>query len=150
MMSMSIMLLFMNHPLTVGLMLMIQTIMTSLITGMLSKFWFSYILFMIMVGGLMVMFIYMTSISSNKKFKFSWKLSIFMAPVMMIILVVMIIMDYMETLMMSQKSELETNILKYIEYPMNSIMIMMMIYMLLALIAIVKITQTNWGPLRQK
>ena len=49
-----------------GLTLLIQTILVSIISGLITKtFWFSYILFLVFLGGILVLFIYVTSLASN-------------------------------------------------------------------------------------
>nr|QNV11699.1 NADH dehydrogenase subunit 6 [Rhamphomyia barbata] len=68
----------MNHPLAMGLMLLMQTFLICLITGLMTKsFWFSYILFLIFLGGMLVLFIYVTSLASNEMFSMSMNLMIF-------------------------------------------------------------------------
>jgi len=63
-----------KHPLAMGLILLIQTIFICLLRGLLIKsFWFSYILFLIFIGGILVLFIYVTSLASNEIFSFSIK-----------------------------------------------------------------------------
>nr|YP_009172214.1 NADH dehydrogenase subunit 6 [Kamimuria chungnanshana]ALF36423.1 NADH dehydrogenase subunit 6 [Kamimuria chungnanshana] len=62
----------MNHPLAMGLMLLLQTLLVTLITGFMTQsFWFSYILFLVFLGGLLVLFIYVTSLASNEMFTLS-------------------------------------------------------------------------------
>nr|YP_010574719.1 NADH dehydrogenase subunit 6 [Triopha modesta]UZI00290.1 NADH dehydrogenase subunit 6 [Triopha modesta] len=41
------------------------------VISLFSSFWFSYVLFLVYVGGLLVMFIYICLVSSNYPFKFS-------------------------------------------------------------------------------
>ena len=63
------------HPLAIGLISLIQSLLICLITGLISKrFWFSYILFLIFLGGILVLFIYVTSLASNEIFTISVKL----------------------------------------------------------------------------
>nr|AGO50137.1 NADH dehydrogenase subunit 6 [Kamimuria wangi] len=62
----------MNHPLAMGLMLLLQLFLVTLITGFMTQsFWFSYILFLVFLGGLLVLFIYVTSLASNEMFTLS-------------------------------------------------------------------------------
>nr|YP_009050250.1 NADH dehydrogenase subunit 6 [Lygus hesperus]AHA82390.1 NADH dehydrogenase subunit 6 [Lygus hesperus]ANT45833.1 NADH dehydrogenase subunit 6 [Lygus pratensis] len=69
MLSMSFMMIMMKHPLSMGILLIIQTLLTSMMTGMLmNTFWMSYILLISMLSGMLVLFIYMSSIASNEKF----------------------------------------------------------------------------------
>jgi NADH-ubiquinone oxidoreductase chain 6 len=64
-----------KHPLAIGLILLIQTTIVCLIRGTIyRRFWFSYILFIIMIGGMLVLFIYITSLTSNEIFSPSNKI----------------------------------------------------------------------------
>jgi NADH-ubiquinone oxidoreductase chain 6 len=57
-----------------GLVLLIQTLIVALLTGVLaSSFWFSYILFLVFLGGMLVLFIYVTRLASNEMFSISAK-----------------------------------------------------------------------------
>nr|YP_010166709.1 NADH dehydrogenase subunit 6 [Nectoporus subrotundus]QRV62800.1 NADH dehydrogenase subunit 6 [Nectoporus subrotundus] len=163
--SLTIMFMFLNHPLSMGLTLMIQTIMVALITGFYSySLWFSYILFLIMVGGMLVLFMYMTSLASNEKFKLSNKLLTFMLILSLTYMFMMLVMDMNFVNFMSKNPnmiELINNLNMLKNENMNSlkmmynepnfiITIMMINYLLLTLVAVVKITKSNRGPLRQK
>nr|WNV22594.1 NADH dehydrogenase subunit 6 [Psylliodes dulcamarae] len=155
----SLLFIYMKHPLSCGLILLMQTILTSLMTGMMNyNFWYSYIFFLIMVGGMLILFIYMTSIASNEKFKFSKKLMM-MIMMIMIIITMMLPMDLfyfnyffniqdMKTMNLIFNNDMSLK--KYFNYPNFNMMFMMIIYMFVTLIAIVKITNNSYGPLRQK
>nr|YP_009763125.1 NADH dehydrogenase subunit 6 [Cryptalaus larvatus]QIR63637.1 NADH dehydrogenase subunit 6 [Cryptalaus larvatus] len=157
---MSVTFMFMNHPLSMGLILLIQTTLIAMITGLMShNFWFSYILFMIMIGGMLVLFIYMTSVASNEKFMFSNKISILLFVTITTTTLIMLISDQFILYQNSVNMDLmnsSTNVTyylsmsKYLNFPLNSWMISLIIYLLLALIAVVKITNITYGPLRQK
>nr|QNP10094.1 NADH dehydrogenase subunit 6 [Ochthebius pilosus] len=147
--------LFMIHPLSMGMILLLQTIMITMITGFLnSNFWFSYILFLIMIGGMLVLFIYMTSIASNEKFKFNNKLMI-MTMMMLIIMMLLMMTDKFNFIMnnFDYNNYFNSNYLmlnKFYNTPSNLIMFMMIMYLFITLIAVVKITNFKLGPLRQK
>nr|QGA73987.1 NADH dehydrogenase subunit 6 [Chrysomela populi] len=155
----SIMIMFLSHPLSLGMILLMQTIMTSLITGMLNtNYWFSYILFLIMIGGMLILFIYMTSIASNEKFKFSYKL-ILMFTLFIIIMTMLLFTDFYyfnmkvnfsDQMNQNNLSNFKLSMNKYMNYPQNLIMFMMIMYLLITLIMVVKITSMHYGPLRQK
>nr|YP_010411505.1 NADH dehydrogenase subunit 6 [Pissodes yunnanensis]URP30506.1 NADH dehydrogenase subunit 6 [Pissodes yunnanensis] len=155
----SMIFIFLNHPLSLGCVLLLQTILISLSTGFLYyNFWFSYILFMIMIGGMLIMFIYMTSIASNEKFSLPKNLIIFTSLLGMIFLLIIISQDNfyskflsMNFMNMSQSIKLiNLTLNKYYNYPNMQIMIILMIYLFITLIAIVKITNKSPGTLRQK
>nr|QRV62471.1 NADH dehydrogenase subunit 6 [Hydroporus dobrogeanus complex sp. IBE<ESP> AV49] len=161
----SMIFLFMNHPMSMGLILMIQTILIILITGLYSySFWFSYILFLVMIGGMLILFMYMTSLASNEKFKISKNMIILMIIMIIMIFFTMFINDLMimeyiqkNSNMLSSLNNLmlfkNENILSlYMLYnnPNFMINILMINYLLITLIAVVKITKSSSGPLRQK
>nr|YP_009629421.1 NADH dehydrogenase subunit 6 [Sogatella vibix]AVV32052.1 NADH dehydrogenase subunit 6 [Sogatella vibix] len=84
----ALMSIWMNHPISLGSLLMIQSMSTSIFTIILTKnSWYSMILFITFSSGLMIMFMYMSSISSNEKFSWSMKLSMFIVFSLMTILV---------------------------------------------------------------
>nr|YP_010121900.1 NADH dehydrogenase subunit 6 [Necrodes littoralis]QRF92667.1 NADH dehydrogenase subunit 6 [Necrodes littoralis] len=160
MMMMSLMLsftfIFMSHPLSMGLILLSQTILIALISGIISmNFWFSYILFLIMIGGMLVLFIYMTSVASNEKFKFSILITIMNLSIMILFLPLNFIdnmLIYANNLNMENimNEEIFLSLSKFFNYPSSIILMMMIIYLFITLIAVVKITNISYGPLRQK
>nr|AFU50291.1 NADH dehydrogenase subunit 6 [Disteniazteca fimbriata] len=151
--------MFMNHPLSFGMILLMQTIMVAIITGYLYlNFWFSYIIFLIMIGGMLVLFMYMTSIASNEKFKMSYSLYFYI--IFTISMFTMISMVNETVLNLNFKVEEMTQsifmmknnftLIKYFNFPHNLIYILMIIYLFITLIMVVKITNIKYGPLRQK
>nr|YP_010730241.1 NADH dehydrogenase subunit 6 [Biomeigenia flava]WEG23056.1 NADH dehydrogenase subunit 6 [Biomeigenia flava] len=152
--------MFMKHPLMMGLMLLIQTMFICLMTGLITKtFWFSYILFLVFIGGMLVLFIYIISLASNEMFSFSLKLMIYsllMFTMMMLIFYMMkkkfffyknleiLSINYLNSYIM----ENSLSINKLYNYPTNLLTILLMNYLLITLIAVVKITKLFKGPLR--
>nr|YP_010464337.1 NADH dehydrogenase subunit 6 [Opatrum subaratum]UUL71714.1 NADH dehydrogenase subunit 6 [Opatrum subaratum] len=150
----SILFVTMNHPLSAGMILLLNTIMISLITGNLNQnFWFSYILFLIMIGGMLILFMYMTSIASNEKFKMNFSITtvIFLIPMTMWIINSSIksTIKNNETIMLNEQINMNTSLIKYINIPLSGTLVFLMIYLLLALIATVKITSFKQGSIRQ-
>nr|YP_010414759.1 NADH dehydrogenase subunit 6 [Hybos grossipes]URT60159.1 NADH dehydrogenase subunit 6 [Hybos grossipes] len=158
----SICFLQMNHPLAMGLILLIQTLFICLMTGILTKtFWFSYVLFLIFLGGMLILFIYVTSLASNEMFSLSMKLMISSLSIFFILNFMTIFMDktllisflpnneMMEnTVMNSLIQENTLNLNKLYNFPSNMITLLLINYLLITLIAIVKITNIFYGPLR--
>nr|AEP27708.1 NADH dehydrogenase subunit 6 [Platystomos albinus]ARH54582.1 NADH dehydrogenase subunit 6 [Platystomos albinus] len=149
----SIMFIFLNHPLSLGFTLLIQTILIALFSGLMnSNFWFSYILFLILIGGMMILFIYMTSIASNEKFSFNFNITL----IFIIILFTVMVIDWNVNFLTIQNfpmnyssSSLDLSLNKYIN-SYNIITFNLIInYLLITLIAVVNITKLMSGPLRQ-
>nr|QCC25594.1 NADH dehydrogenase subunit 6 [Bactrocera dorsalis] len=153
----------MNHPLAMGLMLLIQTLQICLITGLMAKsFWFSYVLFLIFLGGMLVLFIYVTSLASNEMFSLSMKLTTICMMIMLTTTLIAAFLDKMSTSSFIQNLEMQPlynfnltvsenslSLYKLYNYPTNFITILLMNYLLITLIAVVKITKLFYGPLRQ-
>nr|AVN67872.1 NADH dehydrogenase subunit 6 [Therea petiveriana] len=144
----------MNHPLAIGLMLLTQTTILCLISGLMSQtFWFPYILFLIFLGGMLVLFIYTTSLASNEMFNLSTKM-ILINILMMIMLMLMLNLEMpqnnLDTINFAQLTENVNTLplMKLYNNPNGFITIMLASYLFLTLIAVVKITNISKGPLR--
>nr|QLY89912.1 NADH dehydrogenase subunit 6 [Lype phaeopa] len=82
-----------KHPLSLSLNLFFQLLNSCfLINLMINKSWFSYILFIMFIGGLMILFMYMCSISSNMKFNI--KMNKFLIVFMLITLMMILLLKY--------------------------------------------------------
>nr|YP_003587444.1 NADH dehydrogenase subunit 6 [Papilio maraho]ACN91371.1 NADH dehydrogenase subunit 6 [Papilio maraho]UDY69697.1 NADH dehydrogenase subunit 6 [Papilio elwesi] len=160
----SIMMLFLNHPLSMGLMILVQTLITCMLSGMLiNSYWFSYILFLVFLGGLLVLFIYVSSVASNELFNTNFLLKNSM--IIMLFLSFFLSIMYMYNLnllnflsnyeMMNMlnffiffNNENKINLTKLYNNQTYFMMLMLIIYLFITLVAIVKITNIFFGPLR--
>nr|UXX50468.1 NADH dehydrogenase subunit 6 [Pieris rapae] len=160
----SFVMLFSKHPLSMGLMIITQTLILSLILGVyINTYWFSYILFLVFLGGLLVLFIYVSSIASNEMMNFSFKMKLFFLLMinMMMILSILKMKNYfnfIDNFINNEMNEMTNYFLFFNENKIklsklyNSqtfLMIMMIIiYLFITLIAIIKVTNIFFGPLR--
>nr|UOU85185.1 NADH dehydrogenase subunit 6 [Cephalops aeneus] len=162
MITMNFLFMQMNHPLAMGLILMTQTILVCLLTGLISKtFWFSYILFLIFLGGMLVLFIYVTSLASNEMFSMSIKLMMTMLILLSFIMIILFLFnnnDIYNFMFNNEIKKIDMNLSfikessislnKLYNFPTNLITLMLINYLLITLIATVKITKFFYGPLR--
>nr|QIH95748.1 NADH dehydrogenase subunit 6 [Bradysia sp. XQM-2020] len=149
-----------KHPLAMGFLLLIQTALICFITGlMISSFWFSYILFLVFLGGMLVLFIYVTSLASNEMFNFSIKLMLITMLMIFVIIILSIFLDHMNFAlinnlemdnMQAKINEMENynSIYKLYNFPTNWITCLIINYLLFTLIVVVKITNLFYGPIR--
>nr|YP_010743885.1 NADH dehydrogenase subunit 6 [Polythlipta liquidalis]WET30825.1 NADH dehydrogenase subunit 6 [Polythlipta liquidalis] len=161
----SFMMLFLNHPLSMGMMILLQTLLTCLMSGiMLSTYWFSYILFLTFLGGLLVLFIYISSIASNEIFKISFWLKMLLLFFIMNIIIISMInynnlnwmnlninnleMNNFFNMFLFFNNENKINLSKLYNNQTFLMMMMMIIYLFITLIAVIKITNIFYGPLR--
>nr|YP_010633958.1 NADH dehydrogenase subunit 6 [Anopheles squamosus]WBP69690.1 NADH dehydrogenase subunit 6 [Anopheles squamosus] len=159
---MSFIFMQMKHPLSMGLMLLIQTFLTCLLTGIYVKsFWFSYVLFLIFLGGMLILFIYVTSLSSNEMFSMSFSLTMFSMIIFTMLMLMFLITDKtlieqfisnmeMEKLSMTNNliNENVLSLNKMYNFPTNLITLLLINYLFLTLLVTVKITKKFYGPLR--
>nr|QXT45874.1 NADH dehydrogenase subunit 6 [Cinygmina sp. 07BF96] len=152
----------MNHPLAMGLVLLCQTLIIALLTGLLAPtFWFSYILFLVFLGGMLVLFIYVTSLASNEMFSISSQSLIGVSLVGGCLITFSLLNDpsswlspeLSEQILQPQTqlmSDLSTLLLKLYSAPSFYLTLLLVVYLFLTLIAVVTITQIHEGPLRSK
>nr|YP_010364910.1 NADH dehydrogenase subunit 6 [Condica illecta]UNP54954.1 NADH dehydrogenase subunit 6 [Condica illecta] len=163
MIMISIFMLSLNNPLSMGLMILFQTLLTCLISGMIIKtYWFSYILFLTFLGGLLVLFIYVSSIASNEMYIKTIKIKKILILIFMLILIIQFIyMNNIYWMNLSMNSDMNNFMIFLFENNENKInlsklynnqtfmiMMMLMIYLFITLIAVVKITNIFYGPIR--
>nr|QTZ20278.1 NADH dehydrogenase subunit 6 [Spodoptera pectinicornis] len=160
----SLFMMFINNPMSMGLLILQQTLLTCLLSGMMIKtYWFSYILFLTFLGGLLVLFIYVSSIASNQlfNFNFNYKKTMILLLIMMFFMMMMYNnnmtwmnlsmnsdMDKFNNMYMFINNENKINLSKLYNNQTFLIMMMLVIYLFITLIAIVKITNIFYGPLR--
>nr|QUE27239.1 NADH dehydrogenase subunit 6 [Actias dubernardi] len=160
----SLLMYFLNHPLSMGLMILIQTLLTCILSGMLIKtYWFSYILFLTFLGGLLVLFIYVSSIASNELFSLSLniKLSILTFFLMMSFIMIQFFFNIKWMNLNINNSEMlnfnnsmlffnenKINLNKLYNNQTSMLTYLLIIYLFITLIAMVKITNIFYGPLR--
>nr|YP_010952551.1 NADH dehydrogenase subunit 6 [Craspedortha porphyria]WMQ52871.1 NADH dehydrogenase subunit 6 [Craspedortha porphyria] len=163
MIMMSLLMYFLTHPLSMGFMILIQTILTCMLSGMLIKtYWFSYILFLTFLGGLLVLFIYVSSIASNELFSFTNNMKIYFIVFFTLLMFIQFffyknitwmnmnnnseMMNFSNFMFFNNENKINLNKL-YNNYS-SMLMLMLIIYLFITLIAIVKITNIFYGPLR--
>nr|QIE12550.1 NADH dehydrogenase subunit 6 [Adhemarius sexoculata] len=163
MITLSMIMYFLNHPMSMGFLILIQALLTCLLSGMMiSTYWFSYILFLTFLGGLLVLFIYVSSVASNEMFYMSNK---FKKMIMIMIIMTMIIqfiyyknmnwMNFYINLEMNKlthmtffNNENKINLNKLYNNYSSMLTMILIIHLFITLIAIVKITNIFYGPLR--
>nr|YP_010722438.1 NADH dehydrogenase subunit 6 [Zerynthia polyxena]WDV10617.1 NADH dehydrogenase subunit 6 [Zerynthia polyxena] len=160
----SILMFFMKHPLSMGLLILMQTLLICMLSGMLSySYWFSYILFLVFLGGLLVLFIYVSSVAANELFSFNLfnKLSLISMMIFSFLISTIYMynmnwlnfsfnceMDNMFNLFIFFNNENKINLTKLYNNHTYMMMMMLIIYLFITLLAVVKITNIFFGPLR--
>nr|AMJ17400.1 NADH dehydrogenase subunit 6 [Spilarctia subcarnea] len=158
--------LFLNNPLSMGLLILFQPLFTCLISGLFIKTkWFSMILFFIFLGGVLVVFIYVSSNASNELFMPPFNLEsdfimfFFFLNIFQYLFSNNLIwwnfsfnsdMNNLFLFDLFINNENKINLSKLYNTPTSMIMMMLIIYLFITLIVVVKITNIFYGPFRSK
>nr|YP_010586300.1 NADH dehydrogenase subunit 6 [Kisaura zhejiangensis (nom. nud.)]UZZ44075.1 NADH dehydrogenase subunit 6 [Kisaura zhejiangensis (nom. nud.)] len=151
-----------NHPMSMGFIIMIQLILSTLLMNFYTQLsWFSLILFLIFIGGMMILFTYMCSISSNNIILLSPKMILMIYSFILMNLLMMMLLNWNQYLMNNWMNlnnyfmnlNIQQNSMNYLmkmfnNYSMN-LMFFLIIYLFILMIMVNKITNLNMGPLRK-
>nr|YP_009407042.1 NADH dehydrogenase subunit 6 [Typhlatya garciai]ASA39591.1 NADH dehydrogenase subunit 6 [Typhlatya garciai] len=157
--SLSVVFTKITHPLAMGAILLTQTtIIAFLATFILKTTWFSYILFLIFLGAMLVLFIYVASLAPNEPLSLSY----LMIMVIFLSILISASITLLDPMLLSYSTFIEnatshltltSNMAPLCLNPMYNASSMKMtlfliLYLLLTLVVVVKITATHFGPLR--
>nr|YP_009689601.1 NADH dehydrogenase subunit 6 [Lepidurus arcticus]QCZ36046.1 NADH dehydrogenase subunit 6 [Lepidurus arcticus] len=142
-----------THPLSMGMSLMIQSILICLLSGTLFlNYWFSYTLFLIFLGGLLVLFIYISSLASNEMFNISPWMWIGGAAISMTLPCIYLYLENPSSNLMSHDWVCLINYKMFLVKIYNPLLFQMSLflisYLLLCLLVVVNITKFDSSPLR--
>lgn len=134
--------LIVQHPMLVIINIIAQTIFLCIIIWItLKTSWFSYILFLIFLGGLMVLFVYICRLASNEHFKIKIDVKIIIFIVIFIIFLILQVMP-------SQEINTLVILVKIFSEKTITPTIIRIFYLLVTLIVVIKITDFKLGPVR--
>lgn len=144
--------------------ILIQTLLVSLISRIIIQtYWFSYILFLTFLGGLLVLFIYVSRIASNEIFNIKITTKILFIIIIIISLFIRFfnynlkwinlnINNYdiykLFDIFLFFNNENKINLSKLYNNQTFITLIIIIIYLFITLIAVIKITNIFYGPLR--
>nr|YP_009443897.1 NADH dehydrogenase subunit 6 [Lachesilla anna]ATU07118.1 NADH dehydrogenase subunit 6 [Lachesilla anna] len=151
---------FSINPMAMGLILIFQTISLALFLMLCTKSsWFLYMFILIFIGGMLVLFIYVTSIFPNEKFNFSqlktfnmtFLFMVFMSSFFFYLSYLSLNSNMMETFItwVSSENSLLTPTKKFFSSRTNLMIIFLVNYLFFCMIVVIKITNFFQGPLRK-
>lgn len=136
-----------SHPLAMGMILMLQTLLFAIFRGLLlSSYWYSYILILVFLGGLLILFVYVSSIASNEKLNFlpSALIIAFLSFCFIRVSINFNILNIFK----GSDSITEKSYIWLFSQPSWILASFLIIYLFIVLVAIVKITKWWGGALR--
>nr|AWV83819.1 NADH dehydrogenase subunit 6 [Tettigades auropilosa]AWV83832.1 NADH dehydrogenase subunit 6 [Tettigades auropilosa]AWV83845.1 NADH dehydrogenase subunit 6 [Tettigades auropilosa] len=142
-----------KHPLSMGCALLLETILASLTCSLnMSTYLISYVLFLIFIGGMLILFMYMSSIASNEKFYMLNVLSIVIMMIISILIVIKLNLSLEYNMYNDNLNSLELHssltMNKLYSLPSGMLTLMMVIYLLFTLVVVSNIIGMKSSPLR--
>nr|AEV56619.1 NADH dehydrogenase subunit 6 [Kokeshia sp. NKU02] len=152
MMTMSMLFMSVNHPLSMSFILIIQMLLAVMITGMIMKsFWYAYIAFMMILGGVLILFIYMASVASNEKVILMKNYLLFMLPNMLMITPYKILIEFKHNNMYKiNQCEQMISLSKMFTPPTMMLTILMILMLLLTMLSVSYMINVFEGPMQMK
>nr|QVX31175.1 NADH dehydrogenase subunit 6 [Gesiella jameensis] len=148
-MSLSVMML--TTPIFMGIWMLLTALMSTILISNFLKSWFALLIFLIYIGGMLVMFAYFSSLTPNQFLNTKFTFITFLMLMIMFSSTKIINHKYININNTIQMQEIYTNFLSYINlFSYNNLFLLLFLVMTLffVLIAVVKITIMNMGPLR--
>nr|AIZ58682.1 NADH dehydrogenase subunit 6 [Ornithodoros pavimentosus]AIZ58695.1 NADH dehydrogenase subunit 6 [Ornithodoros pavimentosus] len=137
-MMMSIWFIASSHPISMMIILIFSTLyLNLLIYTQLKNTWFPLMVTLLILGGMLTIFLYITSLTPNKKFTFN---KFFIATSIMTLLA-----NTKNNIFMNFKT---THIITMFNNHSISIIILMTIYLLVTLIAIMMMIKSSMAPMK--
>nr|YP_010571646.1 NADH dehydrogenase subunit 6 [Aphis coreopsidis]UZH32906.1 NADH dehydrogenase subunit 6 [Aphis coreopsidis] len=151
---MAILLTMMKSPISSNLIILFQTIMLTLMINMINKTsWISFMIFILYIGGLMIIFSYISSIAFNE-----FNINKNYKNMMLKLILLTMFMWYMKLYFSMENFNFENkfmfednfNLLNMFMMPNNLMIYFIMMILFFMLILIIWMLKINKGPIRQK
>nr|YP_010878970.1 NADH dehydrogenase subunit 6 [Batracomorphus extentus]WHE42622.1 NADH dehydrogenase subunit 6 [Batracomorphus extentus] len=149
----STMLVFMKNPMSIMILMITKTSLVSIMMNFMSNSsWFPMMFFLMMVGGLLIIFSYMTSTVSNEKFKFKMNLTLMMFMFITIPMETNLLNELIEEKeMLTTKIDLmKMSVSKLYNFKSMQMSMLLIFYLFMTMIMVSKLIMKTMGPLRTK
>lgn len=135
-------------PITLGVWIFITAIFTSLFISIFTSSWFGLILFIIYIGGILVIFSYFAATAPNQKINISLILAL-LTTITLTTFMALSPFNYLIPLQPSIYSKTSSYNFSYLfTYSQTPLLLSLATLLLIALIFVVKIARRKEGPLR--
>jgi NADH-ubiquinone oxidoreductase chain 6 len=128
--------------------ILIQTFCITIITGiLLPSFWFSYILILVFLGGLLVLFIYVSALASNQQINLSSPKILLFFPLIITLVLSVKITPLKLSLITDNPPTIESFLWGF-SSSISFFFAFLIVYLFITLLAVVKIIKWWGGSLR--
>jgi len=139
-----------SHPIIIVILIRAQTLILCLAIRIITQTpWFSFILFLVFMGGLIVLFIYISSLASNERFSIEawWRPYPKLIGLRVLGISFSLLLENTQAISLTQ-IKIRDLIFKLYSPGILTLTTLTIFYLLLVLIVIVNITSLQEGPLR--
>ena len=136
-------LVYVNHPISLGFILIFYALVTGLLSIILRNSWFFYLLVLVFLGGVIILIIYISTLSANEKFFLDNE----GLPIMFVLFLSLSLIFYFEfnnRISISIKNCFISNVY---EQSNSRLTIILILYLLLTILCVVKLVKFEKGPL---
>lgn len=128
------------NPLTMGIVILSISLILTLTYSLILTSWIAFLIFLIYVGGILVIFTYFVALTPNQQ------TSIIIVPLLLIFIASLILTRFTKNLPVSPS----TNKFIYTFYQVNNIQLLLVLALILlfTIVVVVKLVINNKGPLR--
>lgn len=148
--SLSCLIILGESPQVLVLLLVVQSFFVVTYLRLVRRVWYSYVLFLVFLGGILVIFVYISRLSSNIKLENIYKdvIKVFVCSVIVIRIVVLIkvyaVFTYYEI-----TTSIDITIYSLLSTSRCTLYIFVVVYLLLALYCVCRMVKKSKGPLRK-
>lgn len=136
-------LVYVNHPISLGFILIFYALVTGLLSIILRNSWFFYLLVLVFLGGVIILIIYISTLSANEKF-FLDNAGLPMMFVLFLSLSLIFYFEFNNRINISIKNCFISNVY---EQSNSRLTIILILYLLLTILCVVKLVKFEKGPL---
>lgn len=136
-------LMYINHPISLGFILIFYALSTGLLSMILSTSWFFYLLVLVFLGGVMVLIIYISTLAANEKF-FVVNIGIPLSFTALIRVTLLFYYEFNKTVSIRIKNCFISNVY---EQSNSRLTLLIILYLLLTILCVVKLVKFEKGPL---
>nr|YP_010713440.1 NADH dehydrogenase subunit 6 [Mooreobdella quaternaria]WDA96115.1 NADH dehydrogenase subunit 6 [Mooreobdella quaternaria] len=139
------MMMIMNTPVLILFNILMMALSIAWMTGLMYSSWYSFLIFLIYIGGMMVMFSYFVAISPNQYMKIKSTVIMMMMTLLMISSPIM--MKYNNNNKQYNNNNMFDTLYLY-DPNMTPMLLFMMLLLLMMMLLVVKMINLSKGPLR--
>nr|AAL04465.1 NADH dehydrogenase subunit 6 [Dendropoma petraeum] len=138
----------MGQPLSLGLVILCLTASISYMCGFFVSSWYGYILFLVYVGGLLVMFAYVAALVPNVKYSINFAALLMVGGAAMLMVFFLYLWDFMDMEAISGWPHLSEKMTGWALMTKIGVVFTLALVLLLSLIVVVKLCYQRGSALR--